>query len=36
MKLTLGPDFKEAGVSLAPPKKVDVKRSRADAELCGG
>jgi LCP family protein required for cell wall assembly len=35
MKLTLGPDFKEAGTPIAPPKKVDVKRSQADQKMCG-
>ncbi|MFI9584922.1 LCP family protein [Streptomyces sp. NPDC052236] len=34
MKLTLGPDFKEAGTPIAPPKKVDVKRSQADQKTC--
>ncbi|MDG9724842.1 LCP family protein [Streptomyces sp. DH41] len=35
MTLTLGPDFKEAGVPVAPPKKVDVDQSRADEKMCG-
>ncbi|MFI9598401.1 LCP family protein [Streptomyces sp. NPDC052043] len=34
MTLTLGPDFKKAGVPIAPPKKVDVKQSRADEKMC--
>ncbi|WP_351230381.1 LCP family protein [Streptomyces sp. NPDC002133] len=34
MKLVLGPDFKEAGTPIAPPKKVDVKRSQADQGTC--
>ncbi|MEW1870435.1 LCP family protein [Streptomyces caelestis] len=35
MTLTLGPDFTEAGVPVAPPKKVDVGQSRADEKMCG-
>ncbi|GGV81001.1 LytR family transcriptional regulator [Streptomyces griseoloalbus] len=35
MTLTLGRDFKKAGVPVAPPKKVDVKQSRADDKACG-
>ncbi|MFD4695090.1 LCP family protein [Streptomyces sp. NPDC058463] len=35
MTLVLGPDFKKAGTPLAPPKKVDVKQSRADESACG-
>ncbi|MFD7703936.1 LCP family protein [Streptomyces caelestis] len=35
MTLTLGPDFTEAGVPVAPPKKVDdVAQSRADERMC--
>ncbi|MFE2277312.1 LCP family protein [Streptomyces sp. NPDC059454] len=34
MTLTLGPDFTEAGVPVAPPKKVDVGQSHADEEMC--
>ncbi|MFF5160612.1 LCP family protein [Streptomyces sp. NPDC000348] len=34
MTLTLGPDFTEAGVPIAPPKKVDVEQSRADEKMC--
>ncbi|MGW4023700.1 LCP family protein [Streptomyces sp. NPDC005009] len=34
MTLTLGPDFKKAGTPIAPPKKVDVKQSRADEKMC--
>jgi LCP family protein required for cell wall assembly len=34
MTLTLGPDFKKAGVSVAPPTKVNVKQSRADEAMC--
>ncbi|MFE2020835.1 LCP family protein [Streptomyces sp. NPDC059499] len=35
MTLVLGPDFKKAGTPVAPPKKVDVKQSRADESACG-
>ncbi|MFJ9659843.1 LCP family protein [Streptomyces griseoflavus] len=35
MRLTLGPDFKKAGVPVAAPKKVDVGQSRADDKMCG-
>ncbi|MGW0791061.1 LCP family protein [Streptomyces sp. NPDC002911] len=35
MMLVLGADFKEAGTPVAPPKKVDVKQSRADESVCG-
>ncbi|MFH9617339.1 LCP family protein [Streptomyces pratensis] len=35
MMLVLGADFKEAGRPIAPPKKVDVKQSRADQDVCG-
>ncbi|MFI2779391.1 LCP family protein [Streptomyces sp. ALB3] len=35
MRLVLGADFKEAGTPVAPPKKVDVKQSRADQSVCG-
>ncbi|MER5556320.1 LCP family protein [Streptomyces sp. NPDC002793] len=35
MTLVLGADFKEAGTPVAPPKKVDVKQSRADQSVCG-
>lgn len=35
MVLTLGPDFKKAGVPITPPKKVDVEQSRADEKVCG-
>lgn len=34
MMLVLGADFKEAGTPIAPPKKVDVKQSRADEDMC--
>ncbi|MFI8091990.1 LCP family protein [Streptomyces sp. NPDC086080] len=34
MTLTLGPDFKAAGVPVATPKKVDVGQSRADEKMC--
>lgn len=34
MTLTLGPDFKGAGVPITLPKKVDVKQSRADEKMC--
>ncbi|WP_149548888.1 LCP family protein [Streptomyces marokkonensis] len=34
MTLTLGPDFKKAGVPVAAPKKVDVEQSRADEKMC--
>ncbi|AQS69237.1 LCP family protein [Streptomyces pactum] len=34
MTLTLGPDFKKAGVPVAPPKKVDVEQSHADEKMC--
>ena len=36
MTLTLGPDFKGAGVPVATPKKVDVPQSRADEKMCKG
>ncbi len=36
MTLTLGPDFKKAGVPVATPKKVDVPQSRADEKMCKG
>ncbi|MDN3266029.1 LCP family protein [Streptomyces sp. MA15] len=36
MTLTLGPDFKKAGVPVATPKKVDVPQSRADDKMCEG
>ncbi|MFI8207201.1 LCP family protein [Streptomyces sp. NPDC085937] len=36
MTLTLGPDFKGAGVPVATPKKVDVPQSRADEKMCEG
>ncbi|MFD6281868.1 LCP family protein [Streptomyces sp. NPDC060209] len=35
MMLVLGADFKKAGTPIAPPKKVDVKQSRADEGVCG-
>jgi hypothetical protein len=35
MRLTLGPDFRKAGVPVAAPKKVDVGQSRADEKTCG-
>ncbi|MFC8228605.1 LCP family protein [Streptomyces sp. NPDC057287] len=35
MTLVLGGDFKGAGTPVAPPKKVDVKQSRADDDACG-
>ncbi|MDQ0793271.1 LCP family protein [Streptomyces sp. B1I3] len=35
MTLVLGPDFTAAGTPIAPPKKVDVKQSRADEDACG-
>ncbi|MGW4822461.1 LCP family protein [Streptomyces sp. NPDC004227] len=34
MTLTLGPDFKKAGVPITPSKKVDVKQSRANEKMC--
>ncbi|MGA5314929.1 LCP family protein [Streptomyces pseudogriseolus] len=36
MTLTLGPDFKKAGVPVATPRKVDVPQSRADEKMCKG
>ncbi|MEU6338068.1 LCP family protein [Streptomyces cellulosae] len=36
MTLTLGPDFKGAGVPVSTPKKVDVPQSRADEKMCKG
>ncbi|GAA3372194.1 LCP family protein [Streptomyces sannanensis] len=37
MTLTLGADFKGAGVSIAPPKKIpDVKKSHANEQKCAG
>ncbi|MFD8803831.1 LCP family protein [Streptomyces atroolivaceus] len=35
MMLVLGADFEQAGKPIAPPKKVDVKQSRADESVCG-
>ncbi|MGA4984699.1 LCP family protein [Streptomyces sp. GESEQ-13] len=36
MTLTLGPDFRGAGVPVSTPKKVDVPQSRADEKMCKG